>query len=120
MSELRFSGTVDHLAVKCADLQDSIREYERMGFTVETVYEDWAMVRDQSGFGIALLPPESKHPPHIGIRVGSMEELTAAAEREKRPIKPHRDGTSSFYSKGVDGNIIEVIHYPDDFKSGNS
>lgn len=117
MSDIRFTGTVDHLAVKCEDLAKSVEEYKRIGFTVETLYEDWAMVRDPKGFGIALLPPDSKHPPHIGLKVETMAQLEEAADKENRPIKPHRDGTSSFYTKGVDGNIVEVIYYPEDFKS---
>ncbi len=112
MSEIRFTGTVDHLAVKCADLSDSVEQYKQLGFVVESVFEDWAMMRDQRGFGIALLPPDSKHPPHIGLKVETMAELEAAAKKEGRPIKPHRDGTSSFYTKGVDGNIVELIYYP--------
>ena len=115
MSDIRFTGTVDHLAVKTEDLKKSIEEYKRLGFTVETVFEDWAMMRDARGFGIALLPPDSKHPPHIGLRVETMGELEVAAEKEGRPIKPHRDGTSSFYTKGIDGNIVELIYYPEDF-----
>lgn len=112
MTDIRFTGTVDHLAVKCEDLDKAVEEYKRLGFTVETVHEDWAMLRDPKGFGIALLPPGSKHPPHIGLKVGSMAELESAAEREGRPIKPHRDGTSSFYTKGIDGQIVELIYYP--------
>jgi hypothetical protein len=113
MSDIRFTGTVDHLAVKCEDLATSVDEYKRLGFTVETVYEDWAMMRDARGFGIALLPPDSKHPPHIGMKVETLDELEAAAKREGRPIKPHRDGTSSFYTRGIDGNIVELIYYPE-------
>ena len=115
MSDIRFAGTVDHIAVKCDDLKNSVAEYERLGFTVETLYEDWAMVRDANGFGIALLPPDSKHPPHFGLKVETMDELEKAAKKEGRPIKPHRDGTSSFYTKGVDGNILELIYYPEDY-----
>ena len=114
---LRFAGTVDHIAVKCDDLKKDVEEYKRLGFTVETIYEDWAMMRDARGFGIALLPPDSKHPTHLGLKVETFEELEAAANREKRPIKPHRDGTSSFYTKGVGGNAIELIYYPEDYKS---
>lgn len=113
MTDVRFTGTLDHIAVKCEDLQRAVEEYKRIGFTVETIYEDWAMMRDTKGFGIALLPPESKHPPHFGIKVESLQELETAAEKEGRPIKPHRDGTSSFYTKGIDGNIIEVIYFPE-------
>ncbi len=102
-NNLRFAGTVDHLAIKCDDLEKDVEEYKRLGFTVETIYEDWAMMRDARGFGIALLPPNSKHPAHIGLKVKTLEELQTAARRENRPIKPHRDGTSSFYTKGVGG-----------------
>ena len=110
--DLRFAGTVDHLAIKTDDLEKDVEEYKRLGFSVETVYEDWAMMRDARGFGIALLPPNSKHPTHIGLKVETLEELQVAAEKENRPIKPHRDGTSSFYTKGVGGNIVELIYYP--------
>ncbi len=120
MSDVRFQGTVDHLAVKTDDLKRDVAEYERLGFTVETVYDDWAMMRDARGFGIALLPPESKHPLHIGLKVDSFEELEAAAEREGRPIKPHRDGTFSFYTRGVGGNVVELIFYPADFSAASS
>ena len=113
--DLRFAGTVDHLAIKTDDLEKDVEEYKRLGFSVETVYEDWAMMRDARGFGIALLPPNSKHPAHIGLKVETLEELNAAATRENRPIKPHRDGTLSFYTKGVGGNIVELIYYPEDF-----
>ena len=114
-TETRFEGTVDHLAIKCEDLEKNVEEYKRLGFSVETIYEDWAMLRDSKGFGIALLPPDSKHPPHIGMKVDTMEELETAAKRENRPIKPHRDGTSSFYTKGVSGQIVELIYYPENY-----
>jgi hypothetical protein len=114
-SNLRFVGTVDHLAVKTDDLQRDVEEYKRLGFSVESLFDDWAMVRDARGFGIALLPPDSKHPAHIALKVETLEELQKAAEKENRPIKPHRDGTSSFYTKGVGGNIVELIYYPEDY-----
>ncbi len=117
--DLRFAGTVDHLAIKTDDLEKDVEEYKRLGFSVETVYEDWAMMRDARGFGIALLPPNSKHPTHIGLKVETLEELQKAAEKENRPIKPHRDGTSSFYTKGVGGQIVELIYYPENFGKEN-
>ncbi|MGI9036273.1 MAG: VOC family protein [Pyrinomonadaceae bacterium] len=115
MSETRFSGTVDHLAIKCGELTNAVEEYKRLGFAVETIYEDWAMMRDAKGFGVALLPPDSKHPPHLGLKVETLDELEQAAARENRPIKPHRDGASSFYTKGVDGQIVELIYYPENY-----
>jgi hypothetical protein len=115
--DLRFTGTVDHLAVKCDDLEKDVEAYRRLGFSLETMYEDWAMMRDARGFGIALLPPASKHPQHIGMRVETLEELEQAARRENRPLKEHRDRTVSFYTKGVGGNVVELIYYPPDYKS---
>jgi hypothetical protein len=115
MFDIRFTGTVDHLAVKTDDLQRDVEEYKRLGFAVESLFDDWAMLRDRRGFGIALLPPNSKHPAHIALKVETMAELEEAAARENRPIKPHRDGTSSFYTKGVGGNIVELVYYPDNY-----
>ena len=113
---LRVEGFVDHIAVRSEDLRADVREYERLGFSVETMYEDWAMMRDARGFGVALLPPGSKHPQHIGIRVESREALEDAARREGRPVKEHRDRSVSFYTKGVGGRAVEVIYYPPDYK----
>ena len=114
--ELRVEGVVDHIAVKTEDMHGDVREYERLGFRVETLYEDWAMLRDARGFGVALLPEGSKHPQHIGIRVESREQLEEAARREGRPVKEHRDRSVSFYTNGVGGRAVEVIYYPPDYK----
>jgi hypothetical protein len=116
--ELRVAGVVDHIAVQSEDIAADVREYERLGFSVETLYDDWAMLRDARGFGVALLGPGSKHPQHLGLRVESREELEEAARRENRPIKEHRDRTLSFYTKGVSGRAVEVIYYPPEFKAG--
>ena len=117
--EPRVEGVVDHIAVKTEDMAGDVREYERLGFRVETLYEDWAMLRDARGFGVALLPEGSKHPQHIGLRVETREALEEAARREGRPVKEHRDRSLSFYTKGVGGRAVEVIYYPPDFKSND-
>jgi hypothetical protein len=109
--EQRFAGVVDHLAVQSEDLPRDVEEYERIGFRLETLYHDWAMLRDARGFGIALLGPGSKHPPHMGLRVETRQDLEEAARREGRPLKEHRDRSVSFYTKGVNG-AVEVIYYP--------
>ena len=114
-NELRFTGVMDHIAVKSEDLERDVREYERMGFHLETRYHDWAMLRDPRGFGIALLPPNSKHPPHLGLRVETREALEAAAQREGRPVKEHRDRSVSFYTRGTGGQSVELIYYPPDY-----
>jgi hypothetical protein len=69
----------------------------------------------REGFGIALLAPGSKHPPHLGLRVQTREQLEAAASREGRPIKEHRDRSVSFYTKGIGGRAVEVIYYPPEY-----
>jgi hypothetical protein len=112
---LRFEGVMDHIAVRSEDLQRDVREYERIGFRVETLYHDWAMLRDARGFGVALLPPDSKHPPHLGLRVETREALEEAARRENRPVKEHRDRSVSFYTRGVSGQAVEVIYYPPEY-----
>ena len=119
-SEMRFGGVVDHVAVPSEDLTRDVREYERLGFRVETLYHDWAMLRDARGFGVALLGPGSKHPPHMGLRVETRAALDEAARRENRPVKEHRDHTVSFYTKGVGGQIVEVIYYPPDDEQDKS
>ena len=113
----RFEGVVlDHIAVKSEDIERDVAEYERIGFRVETLYDDWAMMRDARGFGIALLAPGSKHPPHMGLRVETREALEEAARREGRTLKEHRDRSVSFYTKGVSGNAVEIIYYPPEYK----
>jgi 4-hydroxyphenylpyruvate dioxygenase-like putative hemolysin len=115
--ERRFEGVVlDHIAVKSEDIRGDVAEYERIGFRVETLYDDWAMLRDARGFGIALLAPGSKHPPHMGLRVETREALEEAARREGRPVKEHRDRSVSFYTKGVSGQAVEVIYYPPEYR----
>ena len=73
------------------------------------------MLRDERGFGIALLPPNSRHPQHFGLRVETREALDEAAARENRPIKEHRDRSVSFYTKGVGGRAVEVIYYTPEY-----
>jgi hypothetical protein len=114
-SEKRFDGFVDHIAVESQDLRRDVNEYERIGFHLDSLYEDWAMLRDSRGFGVALLGPGSKHPPHMGLRVQSRQELEAAARREGRTTKQHRDRSVSFYTKGASGRAIELIYYPPDY-----
>lgn len=118
-SEARFKGVVDHIAVASKDLKRDVQEYERIGFRLETMYDDWAMLRDAKGFGVALLAPGSKHPPHMGLRVETREALEQAAAREGRPVKEHRDRSVSFYTKGVGGQAIEVIYYPPEYGKDN-
>ncbi len=109
-------GVLDHIAINSDDIKRDAEEYQRLGFRLETLYDDWAMLRDARGFGLALLAPGSKHPPHMGLKVETREQLEEAARRENRPVKEHRDRSVSFYTRGIGGgHPLEVIYYPPEY-----
>src|SRR2546423_567154 len=114
-TDARFSGVMDHIAIESKDLERDVEEYKRIGFKLETLYHDWAMLRDERGFGVALLGPNPKPPPHFGLRVETREALDEAAAREGRPVREHRDRSVSFYTRGVGGHAVEVIYYPPEY-----
>jgi catechol 2,3-dioxygenase-like lactoylglutathione lyase family enzyme len=103
---------LDHVAVFSRDMDTDINFYSRLGFRLETLYHDWAMLRDNEGRGIALLSPTGKHPQHFGMRIDSIEELERIAKEHQRVVAPHRDGTVSAYLEDPSGNEIEIIYYP--------
>lgn len=105
----------DHVAIKSNNVSADVEKYRQLGFTVEACHEDWGMVRDARGVGIALLGPGSHHPTHFAIRVEKLEDLEHAAQTEKRPLQQHRDRTISFYTHGAQGIALEYIWYPPDF-----
>jgi hypothetical protein len=106
---------LDHVAIKSANVAADVERYRQLGFNVEACFEDWGMVRDERGVGIALLGPGSHHPTHFAVRVESLEELERAAAAENRPLQHHRDRTVSFYTRGAEGVAMEMIWYPEDF-----
>lgn len=107
---------LDHVAIKSVNVAADVERYRQLGFTVEACFEDWGMVRDERGVGIALLGPGSHHPTHFAVKVDSLEELENAAAAENRPLQHHRDRSISFYTRGAEGVAMEMIWYPDDFK----
>ena len=111
-----FYGVVDHVAFESKDLKRDAQEYERLGFKLEFLYDDWALLRDKQGFGVALLAPGSKYPPHLALRVESRKALEEAARHEHRTIREHRDHSFSFHTEGVGGHAIQVIYYPPEYK----
>jgi catechol 2,3-dioxygenase-like lactoylglutathione lyase family enzyme len=104
---------LDHVAVFSRDMDRDINFYSQLGFTLETLYQDWAMLRDAEGRGIALLSPTGKHPQHFGMRIDSREELERIAGEHNRVVAPHRDGTVSAYLEDPSGNEIEIVYYPE-------
>lgn len=102
----------DHVAIKSLNVAEDVAKYNALGFTVEACFEDWGMVRDASGVGIALLGPGSHHPTHFAIKVEDLNELEKTAAAENRPLQKHRDDTISFYTNGAQGIALEYIWYP--------
>jgi hypothetical protein len=102
----------DHIAIKSNNVAADVEKYRQLGFHVEACFEDWGMVRDEKGTGIALLGPGSHHPTHFAIRVADLAELEKAAAAENRPLQKHRDETISFYTNGAQGVALEYIWYP--------
>lgn len=103
---------LDHVAIKSDNVAQDVEKYRALGFTVEACFDDWGMVRDNNGTGIALLGPGSHHPTHFAIRVEDLTELEKAAAAEDRTLQTHRDKTVSFYTKGAQGIALEYIWYP--------
>ncbi|MBI3654644.1 MAG: VOC family protein [Acidobacteria bacterium] len=104
---------LDHVAVFSRDLNTDIIFYQQLGYELETLYHDWAMLRDGEGRGIALLSPTGKHPQHFGMRITSRDDLERLAREHNRVVAPHRDGTFSTYLEDPSGNEIELIYYPE-------
>ena len=103
---------LDHIAVVSQNMDEDVDFYSRLGFTVETRYGDWAMLRDGTGRGVALLTPGGKHPPHIAFKAPSREVLEALARENNGRVNGHRDGSVSAYVKDPSGNAIEIVFYP--------
>lgn len=110
--------TLDHSAVTSRDMDADIDYYLQLGFTVETRYEDWAMLRDARGRGLALLSPSGHHPPHFALRAPSRSFIEQISEQHGERLLEHRDGSASVYLKDPSGNWLEVVFYPEDEEVG--
>ena len=110
--------TLDHSAVVSRDMDADIDFYLQMGFTVETRYDDWAMLRDAGGRGLALLSPSGSHPPHFALRAPSRRFIEHLSKERRLRVLEHRDGSVSVYMKDPSGNWLEVIFYPEDEEVG--
>ena len=96
---------LDHIALNVKNVEKSASWYiESLGF--ECIYQDstWAMLQ-KGDIKLALTLP-NQHPPHLAIRVQSMEEFPEGK------IGEHRDGSKYLYQKDPDGNVVEWIYYP--------
>jgi len=107
-----------HVAVRVADIPTALIFYRGLGMEVAWEDTDWAYVKAGAD-GLALLGPTYTH---AGAHFGFI--LSERAEMEERfatlttqgaacsPLLDHRDGTSSFYAKDPDGNLLEFLYEP--------
>ncbi len=98
----------DHAAICVKSISNSV-EWFTSNLSAEILYcdETWAML--SVGNVKVALTLESQHPPHLGFKVDSLSDMPSGAD-----VKKHRDGTSYVYKEDLDGNVIELIYYPED------
>jgi hypothetical protein len=74
-------------------------------FNADIIYADasWSVVQ-LDNIKLAFVV-KNQHPAHIAFRIRKIDPNTKT--------KPHRDGTESYYTRDIDGNIIEMIKYPE-------
>ena len=99
----------DHVAVNVKDIRASTEWYVR-NLNAVTLYVDdtWAFLK-VDGTKIALTLA-SQHPAHICFSIDKNEKIKYFGDKV---FKDHRDGSSSCYSKDLDGNFIEYLIWPE-------
>jgi catechol 2,3-dioxygenase-like lactoylglutathione lyase family enzyme len=103
-AEYRF----DHAAQVVPDIAEAVDWYRATFPDAHVVHQDptWALVV-AGGVRLAFVVKD-QHPGHLAWRV-SAAELERLAAQHGAEIKPHRDGTRSFYAAGPGGQSIEFI-----------
>ncbi|GAB4451566.1 MAG: hypothetical protein OHK0029_00990 [Armatimonadaceae bacterium] len=104
------SYTFDHVAQVVSDVPTAVQWYVENLPGVQVLYQDetWAFV-EAGGVKLAFVVRD-QHPGHLAWRV-SEAELNRLAAQHNKEIKPHRDGTKSFYLEAPGGQSIEIISY---------
>jgi catechol 2,3-dioxygenase-like lactoylglutathione lyase family enzyme len=103
----------DHAAQIVPDIAEAIAWYRELLPSAVVLYQDasWGFL-EAGGVKLAFVTKD-QHPNHLAWRVTD-EELERLAERHSEVIKPHRDGTRSFYLQAPGGQAVEIIAYPAD------
>ena len=108
----------DHVAINCNNIRETVNWYLK-NTPAKIVYEDdtWALL-DLLELRLALVVP-NQHPPHIAIRLDTIEELKNMHSEKSRAglcsaLKEHRDKTVSFYQYSPNNTAVEWIVYPKD------
>jgi hypothetical protein len=102
--------TFDHVAQVVPNIAEAVAWYRDTLPGVNILYQDdsWAFI-EVGGIKLAFVVRD-QHPGHIAWRV-SDAELSRLSELHGKEIKPHRDGTMSFYLEAPGGQAIEIISY---------
>lgn len=100
----------DHVAQVVPNIVEAVAWYQETLPNVTVLYQDdtWAFI--QVGTIKLAFVVRDQHPGHLAWRV-SEPELNRLATRHSKEIKPHRDGTKSFYLEAPGGQAIEIISY---------
>lgn len=102
----------DHVAQQVPDIAQAIAWWQATVPGARVLHQDetWGLV-EAAGVKVALVLAD-QHPAHIALRVDAAE-LEHLAARHGADIRPHRDGTRSFYLDAPGGTGLELIAYPD-------
>jgi len=98
----------DHVAQVVPDIAAAVDWYKKTLPNAKVLYQDatWALM-EAGGVKLAFVVRD-QHPGHLAWRVDEAELKRLAAAHGKE-IKPHRDGTKSFYLEAPGGQSIEII-----------
>lgn len=100
----------DHAAQIVPDIAETVSWYQEnlASAGVRVLYQDttWGLI-EVGGTRLAFVVRD-QHPNHLAWSVSS-EELERLAAAHAKEIKPHRDGTRSFYLDAPGGNSVEII-----------
>ncbi len=101
----------DHVAQQVPDVPAAVEWYRRTIPGCRVLYQDatWAFV-EADGLRVAFIR-QGDHPDHVGFRV-TATELERLAAQHGQTIRPHRDGSRSFYLEAPGGRWVEFITYP--------
>lgn len=103
--------TFDHIAQVVPDIAAAVAWYTENVPGTRILYQDatWAFL-EAGGARLAFVLRD-QHPGHLAFRVDDAELERLAAARGQA-VKPHRDGSRSFYLDAPGGQSIEIISYP--------
>ncbi|MES2460130.1 MAG: VOC family protein [Armatimonadota bacterium] len=101
----------DHAAQIVPDIAEAIAWYRELLPNAVVLYQDSSWGFLEAGGAKLAFVTKDQHPNHLAWRVSS-EELERLAEHHSQEIKPHRDGTRSFYLEAPGGQAVEIIAYP--------